>query len=53
VPRQDQWNKTLVLESLCGDSREQVGNFSTNYEAMEEIAEALKATAVGYVIELV
>ncbi|KAL6354154.1 hypothetical protein LRP88_12488 [Fusarium phalaenopsidis] len=45
-----EWNKTLVLESLSGDSREQVGNFSANYEAMEEIAEALKATAVGYVI---
>lgn len=50
VPRQDKWNKTLVLKSLCGDSREQVGNFSTNYKTMEEIAEALNATAVGYVM---
>ncbi|KAJ3529387.1 hypothetical protein NM208_g9785 [Fusarium decemcellulare] len=50
-PGRDQWNKTLVLESPGEDSstlKAELGNFSTNYHAMEKVADQLKAIGVGY-----
>ncbi|KAF4458817.1 DUF3176 domain [Fusarium albosuccineum] len=50
-PGRDQWNKTLVLESPGEDSstlKAGLGNFSTNYHAMEKVADQLKAIGVGY-----